>query len=188
MGGYEGQPDPESTSFLKRLKLVVSLRSPGRFSGWMYSERPRMRRACPSDCSRTQHQPLLKRPVSKGFRRGARRFVFGPNWLPSRYKTRTNHPKTVWERTPYYTRTYSKQRVFIRGKKPQELAHIARITTRQWAQHERDIKRDNPVLKGLRWLRVFEDESPNSWLPPREARPGPMKSSAASGSRLPGRR
>ena len=80
-------------------------------------------------------------------------------WLPSRYKTRTNHPKTVWERTPFYTRTYSKHRVFIRGKKPQELAHIARITARQWAQHERDIKRDNPVLKGLRWLRVFEDES-----------------------------
>lgn len=49
--------------------------------------------------------------------------------------------------------------MFIRGRKPQELAHIARITARQWAQHERDLKRDNPVLKGLRWLRVFEDES-----------------------------
>ena len=80
-------------------------------------------------------------------------------WLPSRYKTRTNHPKTVWERTPFYTRTYSKQRVFTRGKKPQELAHIARITSRQWAQHECALKRDNPILKGLRWLRVFEDES-----------------------------
>ena len=59
-------------------------------------------------------------------------------WLPRRHKIRTNHPKTVWERTPFYTRTYSKHRIFIRGKKPQELAHIARITTRQWAQHERD--------------------------------------------------
>ena len=27
------------------------------------------------------------------------------------------------------------------------------------AKHERDLKRDNPILKGLRWLRVFADES-----------------------------
>lgn len=80
-------------------------------------------------------------------------------WLPSRYKSRTNHPKTAWERTHFYTRTYSKHRVFIRGQKPQELAHIARITTRQWAQYECGLKRDNPILKGMRWLRVFEDES-----------------------------
>jgi hypothetical protein len=39
------------------------------------------------------------------------------------------------------------------------LAHIARITARQWAQYESALKRDNPILKGLRWLRVFEDES-----------------------------
>jgi len=39
------------------------------------------------------------------------------------------------------------------------LAHIARITTREWAQYETGLKRDNPILKGLRWLRVFEDES-----------------------------
>ena len=39
------------------------------------------------------------------------------------------------------------------------MAHIARITTRQWAQYECALKRDNPILKGLRWLRVFEDES-----------------------------
>jgi hypothetical protein len=39
------------------------------------------------------------------------------------------------------------------------LAHIARITTRQRAQYECALKRDNPILKGLRWLRVFEDES-----------------------------
>jgi hypothetical protein len=49
--------------------------------------------------------------------------------------------------------------MFIRGQKPQELAHIARITTRQWAQYESGLKRDNPILKGLRWLGVFEDES-----------------------------
>jgi hypothetical protein len=49
--------------------------------------------------------------------------------------------------------------VFIRGRKPQELAHIARITARQWAQYESGLKRGNPILKGLRWLRVFEDES-----------------------------
>jgi hypothetical protein len=47
----------------------------------------------------------------------------------------------------------------MRGKKPRELANIARITARQWAQHERDLDRDNPILKGLRWLRVFENES-----------------------------
>ena len=39
------------------------------------------------------------------------------------------------------------------------MAHIARITTRQWAQYECALKRDNPILKGLRWIRVFEDES-----------------------------
>ena len=39
------------------------------------------------------------------------------------------------------------------------MAHFARITARQWAQYEHGLKRDNPILKGLRWLRVFEDES-----------------------------
>ena len=33
------------------------------------------------------------------------------------------------------------------------------FAARQWAPYECALKGDNPILKGLRWLRVFEDES-----------------------------
>ncbi|MFA7463023.1 MAG: hypothetical protein WCY59_07770 [Anaerovoracaceae bacterium] len=67
--------------------------------------------------------------------------------------------KTAWEITPYYTRCYSKHRVFMRGPKPAELADIARITARQWRQYETRLKLSNPVLTGLRFLQVFENKS-----------------------------
>lgn len=67
--------------------------------------------------------------------------------------------KAAWEVTPYYTRAYEKGCLFVRGNKPKELAAIAKITARQWHRYQNGQKRENPILKGLRWLRVFEDES-----------------------------
>ena len=80
-------------------------------------------------------------------------------WLPGRNSTRTNSAKTLCELTPYYTRAYSKGCLFIRGKKPKELARIAKISARRWRQHQNDEARENPILKGQRYLRVFEQES-----------------------------
>lgn len=81
-------------------------------------------------------------------------------WRPSRNSYRTNHsPKIAWERTPYYTRTYSVGPLFIRGEKPRELARIAKITARQWQHYQSVTTRNNPVLQGLQWLRLFEKES-----------------------------
>ena len=67
--------------------------------------------------------------------------------------------KSVWEVTPYYTRAYEKGCLFVRGDKPTELAEIAKITARQWQRYERGQHIENPILKGLQYLRVFEDES-----------------------------
>jgi hypothetical protein len=47
----------------------------------------------------------------------------------------------------------------MRGPKPAELADIARITARQWRQYESSGSRTNPILTGLRFLKVFENES-----------------------------
>lgn len=80
-------------------------------------------------------------------------------WRPGRDSSRTNPCKTAWERTPYYTRTYSAGCLFIRGKKPQELARIAKITARQWEHYQSVNHRNNPVLQGLQWLRLFENKS-----------------------------
>jgi hypothetical protein len=39
------------------------------------------------------------------------------------------------------------------------LADIAKITGRQWRRYENGLHRENPILKGLQCLRVFENES-----------------------------
>jgi len=39
------------------------------------------------------------------------------------------------------------------------LAEIAKITARQWNRYQNGRQRENPILKGLQYLRVFEDES-----------------------------
>ena len=49
--------------------------------------------------------------------------------------------------------------MFVRGKKPKELARIAKVSARRWEQYENHCKRENPILQGLRFLRVFEQES-----------------------------
>ena len=47
----------------------------------------------------------------------------------------------------------------MRGQEPKELARISRISSRRWEQYENHCNRENPVLKGLRFLRVFEQDS-----------------------------
>lgn len=84
-------------------------------------------------------------------------------WRPGRDSSRTNPCKTAWERTPYYTRIYSAGSLFIRGEKPQELAQIAKITARQWEHYQSVNHRNNPVLQGLQWLQLFENESVNTY-------------------------
>lgn len=49
--------------------------------------------------------------------------------------------------------------MFVRGEKPKELARISKISARRWEQYENHCKRENPMLQGLRFLRVFEQES-----------------------------
>jgi hypothetical protein len=39
------------------------------------------------------------------------------------------------------------------------LAGIAKVSQRRWHQYERDQERENPILIGLRYLRLFEQES-----------------------------
>jgi len=63
------------------------------------------------------------------------------------------------EVTPYYTKAYEKGCLFVRGDKPRELAEIAKITARQWNRYQNSRQRENPILKGLQYLKVFEDES-----------------------------
>lgn len=87
----------------------------------------------------------------------------GNNWLPDRNPYRTNSPKSVWEITPYYTSAYSRGCLFVRGEKPRELAHISKISSRKWQQYQNDLGRENPILTGLRFLRVFEQESVRSY-------------------------
>jgi len=44
-----------------------------------------------------------------------------------------------------------------------ELAQISKINQRRWRQHARDQERQNPVLVGLRYVRLFELESVNTY-------------------------
>ena len=81
------------------------------------------------------------------------------DWLRGRNLASTIVVKSAWEVTPYYTRAYEKGCLFVRGDKPRELAAIAKITARQWHQYQNGRHRDNPILKGLQCLKVFEDES-----------------------------
>ena len=83
----------------------------------------------------------------------------GTDWLPGRNLASTMSVKSAWEVTPYYTRAYEKGCLFVRGDKPKELAAIAKITARQWHRYKNGRHRDNPILKGLQCLKVFEDES-----------------------------
>ena len=39
------------------------------------------------------------------------------------------------------------------------MAEISKITARQWNRYQNGRQRENPILKGLQYLRVFEDES-----------------------------
>ena len=84
-------------------------------------------------------------------------------WLPSCNSDRTNRPKTGWEITPFFTRAYDKVALLIRGRKPAELAEISKISQRRWQQYERDRERENPGVTGLRYLRLFEDESVSAY-------------------------
>jgi hypothetical protein len=47
----------------------------------------------------------------------------------------------------------------VRGEKPRELAHILKISALRWQQYQENLDRENPILKGMRFLRVFEQES-----------------------------
>jgi hypothetical protein len=71
--------------------------------------------------------------------------------------------KSAWEVTPYYTRCFEKRTFFVCGKKPAELAEFARITARQWQTYRTHLKRENPILIGLRYLKAFEQESVTSY-------------------------
>lgn len=82
-----------------------------------------------------------------------------PFRLPDRNADRTSRLKTAWELTPYYSRAYSKGCLYVRGRKPKGLAQISKISARRWEQYENHCKRENPILKGLRFLRVFEQDS-----------------------------
>jgi len=64
---------------------------------------------------------------------------------------------------PYYTRCYEKKPFFIRGRKPEELAEISKISQRQWQRYQTDQHRQNPILTGMRYLKVFEQESVTSY-------------------------
>ncbi|MEI6972293.1 MAG: hypothetical protein WCL44_12360 [bacterium] len=83
---------------------------------------------------------------------------YAPNedWRPVRNNGRT---KTVWELLPFYTRTCDARSIFVRGDKPAELSQIPRISVRQWQHYQSATNRNNPVLQGLQWLRLFENES-----------------------------
>ena len=80
-------------------------------------------------------------------------------WLPEWNVYRTNSPRSACDRTPACSRAYNKGALFVRGKKPEELARISKISVRRWEQYESHWKRENPILKGLRFLCVFEQES-----------------------------
>ncbi len=82
--------------------------------------------------------------------------VGGNDWLPGRNPNRTNAQRVAWELTPYYSRTCSTGLLFVRGQKPEELAHLARVTTRQWRRYVKRQDWENPIAKGLRFLQVFE--------------------------------
>ena len=84
-------------------------------------------------------------------------------WLPVRNANRTNSARSAWELTPYYSRTCDNGRLFVRGEKPAELAHLARINGRQWRRYQNDCDREEPILKGMRFLHVFEDESVSTY-------------------------
>jgi len=59
----------------------------------------------------------------------------------------------------FYTRAYDNGCLFVRGTAPTELAGIAKVSQRRWHQYERDLERESPILTGLRYLRLFEQES-----------------------------
>ena len=80
-------------------------------------------------------------------------------WLPGRIKTRTNSLKSVWERVAYYSRTQHKGILIVRGQRPRELGRISKISARRWKQYENDCRRENPIIKAMRFLRVFEQET-----------------------------
>ena len=84
-------------------------------------------------------------------------------WLPSCNTDRTNIPKSGWELALFFTRAYDRGCLFVRGQKSVDLAEISKISQRRWRQHERDQERENPVATGLRYLRVFEDESVSTY-------------------------
>jgi len=84
-------------------------------------------------------------------------------WLPDRSKCSTSAPKTLWEVMPVYTRCYEKRRCLVRGKKPKALADANSITARQWKMYQTHLHRKSPVLTGLRYLKLFEQESVTSY-------------------------
>jgi RNase adaptor protein for sRNA GlmZ degradation len=51
----------------------------------------------------------------------------------------------------------------VRGEKPKELGEVARITARQWETYQNHLTRESPILTGLRYLKVFEQDSINTY-------------------------
>lgn len=51
----------------------------------------------------------------------------------------------------------------MRGTLPKKLAGKSKITQRRWKKYENHISQENPITKGLRYLRVFENESVNTY-------------------------
>ena len=84
-------------------------------------------------------------------------------WLPSCSTDRTDSPKTGWELTPVCTRAYDKVTLSVRDLKPAVLAQISKISQRLWHQSEQDQEREDPILTGMRYLRLFEDGSVNTY-------------------------
>ena len=55
------------------------------------------------------------------------------------------------------------QPVCVRGERPLELAGSARLSVRRWHHYQPHLHRENPIAKGLEYLRVYEQEAIRSY-------------------------
>jgi hypothetical protein len=101
--------------------------------------------------------------IINGIRAREEEFGFQSNWLPGGNTHRTNVLRSIWEKVPYYTRLYERRQFFVRGIKPKKLADDSKITQHRWQKYKRQTSQENPIAKGMRYLRVFESESVNTY-------------------------
>ena len=71
--------------------------------------------------------------------------------------------RRLTEVSPYFSRTCSTGRLLVRGEKPGELAHLARINSRAWARFEADAKLENPIHKARAFLDVFDRDGASTY-------------------------